>query len=237
LWDAAYQERNDDMNSATFDEREMALWKYQRYLQDYLATISGVDESVGAILDYLDQHGLANNTLVIYTSDQGFYLGEHGWFDKRFMYEESLRTPLLMRWPGHIPAGTTAAEMVMNIDFAPTILELAGLDVPAEVQGNSLKEIMRGDAPPDWRDSIYYHYYEYPGFHNVKAHYGVRTHRYKLIHFYDDIDEWEFFDLEVDPHELHNLIDDPDTQNEIAALRAELHKLREQYQDHDDGSG
>jgi uncharacterized sulfatase len=151
------------------------------------------------------------------------------------MYEESLRTPLLMRWPGHIPAGTTAAEMVMNIDFAPTFLQLAGLDIPAHVQGDSMARIMRGETPRDWRDSIYYHYYEYPGFHMVKAHYGVRTHRYKLIHFYDDIDEWEFFDLEVDPHELNNLIDDPDKKNEIAALRAELHKLREQFQDHDDG--
>ncbi len=235
-WDAAYQERNDAMNAAGFDEQEMALWKYQRYLQDYLATISAVDESVGRILTYLDESGLADDTLVVYTSDQGFYLGEHGWFDKRFMYEESLRTPMLIRWPGHIERGSASTAMVMNIDYAPTFLELAGLDVPAEIQGHSLADVMRDETPDDWRDSIYYHYYEFPGFHMVKAHYGVRNHRYKLIHFYDDIDAWEFFDLEKDPDELHNLIDDPAYEDHIEAMRAELESLRRQYRVPEEGT-
>jgi arylsulfatase A-like enzyme len=229
-WDAAYQARNDVMNRADMDEREMALWKYQRYLEQYLATIAAVDESVGAVLDYLDESGLADNTLVVYTSDQGFYLGEHGWFDKRFMYEVSLRTPLLMRLPGRIPAGTSTSAMVMNIDFAPTFLELAGLEPPADIQGRSLTEILEGHGPRDWRQSIYYHYYEYPGVHSVKRHYGVRSDRYKLIHFYYDIDAWEFYDLETDPLEMHNAIDNPDYQDEIEAMRAELQRLRAQYE-------
>jgi arylsulfatase A-like enzyme len=229
-WDAAYQDRNDAMNSADFDEREMALWKYQRYLQDYMATVSAVDESVGAILDYLQQEGLADNTLVVYTSDQGFFLGEHGWFDKRFMYEESLRTPLLMMLPGRIPAGSSSDAMVQNIDYAPTFLEFAGLDSPEDIQGRSLVPIAAGDTPPDWRKSIYYQYFEYPGFHSARRHYGVRSERYKLIHFYYDIDAWEFYDLEKDPSEMHNLIDDPGYQGVIREMRAELERLRKQYQ-------
>ncbi len=229
-WDAAYQQRNDAMNSAGFDGREMALWKYQRYLQDYMATVSAVDESVGAILDYLQEAGLAGNTLVVYTSDQGFYLGEHGWFDKRFMYEESLRTPLLMMLPGRIPAGSSSDAMVQNIDYAPTFLEWAGLAVPDDIQGRSLVPIATGETPPDWRDSIYYQYFEYPGFHSVKRHYGVRSERYKLIHFYYDIDAWEFYDLENDPSEMHNLIDDPASGDVIRTMRAELRRLRKQYQ-------
>ncbi|MGH8193747.1 MAG: sulfatase family protein [Woeseiaceae bacterium] len=228
-WDAAYQERNDAMNAADFDEREMALWKYQRFMQDYLATIAAIDESVGAILDYLEREGLADNTLVVYTSDQGFYLGEHGWFDKRFMYEESLRTPLLMKLPGRIPAGSTSSAMVQNIDYAPTILEFAGVEIPAEIQGRSLAGIATGETPDDWRHSIYYQYFEYPGFHSVKRHYGVRSERYKLIHFYYDIDAWEFYDLAEDPHEMHNLIDDPDYQDRILDMKKELEALQTRY--------
>jgi arylsulfatase A-like enzyme len=228
-WDAAYQARNDAMNRADLDEREMALWKYQRYMEQYLATIAAVDESVGAVLDYLDETGLAEKTLVVYTSDQGFYLGEHGWFDKRFMYEESLRTPLLMRLPGRIPAGTSTPALVLNIDFAPTYLELAGLEPPADLQGRSLTGVIAGRTPPDWRRSIYYHYYEYPGFHAVKRHYGVRNDRYKLIHFYHDIDAWEFYDLETDPLEVRNRIGDPDYRDEITEMRAELESLRTKY--------
>ena len=229
-WDAAYQPRNDAMNAADFDERETALWKYQRYLREYLGTVAAVDESVGAVLDYLDEADLADNTLVIYASDQGFYLGEHGWFDKRFMYEESLRTPLVARLPGRIAPGTRSDDMVLNIDYAPTILELLGLDVPQDMQGLSLVESMSDRLEEPLRNSIYYHYYEYPGFHAVKKHYGVRDTRYKLIHFYDDIDAWEFYDLEADPTEMHNAIDDPAQQNKIEELRGELDKLRQQYQ-------
>ncbi len=228
-WDAAYQARNDAMNNADMNGREMAIWKYQRYMQEYLATISAVDESVGEILDYLDEAGLTANTLVVYTSDQGFYLGEHGWFDKRFMYEESLRTPLLARLPGRVKAGTTSTEMVMNIDYAPTFLELAGAKVPDNIQGESLADVMTGAAQEPVRRSIYYHYYEYPGFHAVKRHYGVRDNRYKLIHFYDDIDEWEFYDLETDPSEMHNRINDPALQQKITEMREELRSLRGKY--------
>ena len=228
-WDAAYQDRNDAMNAAGFDERELALWKYQRYLREYLGTIAAVDDSVGAILDYLDTAGLADNTLVVYASDQGFYLGEHGWFDKRFMYEESLRTPLMARLPGRIAPGTRVDDLVLNLDYAPTFLELAGIDVPADIQGESLVPLLLGKSVRPLRDSIYYQYFEYPGFHSVRRHYGVRNERYKLIHFYGDIDAWEFYDLERDPTEMHNRIDDPDMQPKIAELRRELSALREKY--------
>lgn len=230
-WDAGYQARNDAMNAAEMSEREMALWKYQRYLQDYLGTITAVDESVGAILDYLDEAGLADHTIVIYTSDQGFFLGEHGWFDKRFIYEESLRTPLLIRYPRAIPAGTTVGALVQNIDLASTLLDYAGLDIPADMQGRSLRRLAQSEPTPEWRKSIYYHYYEYPGFHSVRAHYGVRTQRYKLAHFYGDIDAWEFYDLAADPKELNNEIDNPAYSTQIAELRAELAQLRDQYGD------
>jgi arylsulfatase A-like enzyme len=229
-WDAAYQDRNDAMNAADFDQRTMALWKYQRYLQDYLATVKGVDESVGAVLDYLEREGLADNTLVVYTSDQGFYLGEHGWFDKRFMYEESLRTPLLMKLPGRIPAGSSTTALVQNIDYAPTFLTLAGLGVPADVQGRSLAGVASGRTPADWRQSIYYQYFEYPSVHSVKRHYGVRSDRYKLIHFYYDIDAWEFYDLVADPDETNNLIDDPRQRGRISEMKAELETLRKRYE-------
>ena len=228
-WDAAYQARNDAMNAADFDDREMALWKYQRYLQEYLGTVAAVDESVGALLDYLDDSGLTENTIIVYTSDQGFYLGEHGWFDKRFMYEESLRTPLLIQWPGNISPGTESDAMVLNVDFAPTFLELAGIEIPDAIQGSSLLPLMTGDEPGEWRETVYYHYYEYPGFHMVKAHYGVRNDRFKLIHFYDDIDAWEFYDLDADPHEMHNLIDEPAYEKQVAEMRSELKRLRTQF--------
>lgn len=229
-WDASYQSRNDAMNRADMTDRELALWKYQRYLQDYLGTIAAVDEGVGRILDYLDAQGLSDDTVVVYTSDQGFFLGEHGWFDKRFMYEESLRTPLLMQLPGRIPAGSTTDAMVMNIDHAPTFLQLAGLSVPEDIQGRSLLPLFEQPAPEGWRESIYYQYFEFPAFHSVRQHYGVRDARYKLIRFHgDDIDAWEFYDLHEDPKEMHNAIDSPTYRAEIARLRDELRRLRDQY--------
>ena len=230
-WNAAYQAANDAVNAANLSDRDLALWKYQRYMQQYLATIASVDDSVGQLLDYLERTGLADNTIVVYTSDQGFYLGEHGWFDKRFIYEESLRTPFLMQYPGHIAPGTTVDAMIQNIDYAPTFLDYAGLEVPGAIQGRSLVDVAEGDTPADWRDSVYYHYYEFPGFHAVRAHYGVRNERYKLARFYGDIEAWEFFDLQTDPQEVKNLIDDPAYQQEIAAMKAELQRLRAQYDD------
>ncbi len=232
-WDELHQADNDAMNAAHMDDRELALWKYQRYMDEYLGTVAAVDEGVGKVLDWLDRAGLAENTIVVYTSDQGFYLGEHGWFDKRFMYEESLRTPLLVRYPGHIPAGSKVAAPVMNVDYAPTFLDYAGLPAPGSIQGRSLRKVAEGHTPKDWREDIYYHYYEYPGFHAVRAHYGVRTDRYKLIRFYGDIDAWEFYDLKTDPDEMHNRIDDPKVQPIVSQLKTRLEELRAQYHDGD----
>ncbi|ANQ52731.1 sulfatase [Flammeovirga sp. MY04] len=225
-WHNAYREKNDKMNAANMDDKEMALWKYQRYLQDYCATVKAVDENVGRVLDYLEENGLAENTIIVYTSDQGFYLGEHGWFDKRFMYEESFKTPLVMRYPKEIKAGKTTQAMVQNIDYGPTFLDYAGVEVPEDMQGTSLREVAKkGKTPKDWRKSVYYHYYEYPGFHKVKRQYGVRTDDYKLIHFYNNIDTYEFYDLKKDPSEMNNLIDDPKYQDKIEELRVELARL------------
>lgn len=233
-WDARLQANNDAMNEADLHGRDLALWKYQRYMNQYLATVSAVDESVGRVLDWLERTGLDENTIVVYTSDQGFYLGEHGWFDKRFMYEESLRTPLVMQYPGHIAPGIRVEAPVQNVDYAPTFLDFAGLPTRDTIQGRSLREVVDdGEAPADWREDVYYHYYEYPGFHSVRAHYGVRTDRYKLMRFYGDINAWEFYDLETDPGEMHNRIDDPSMQGVIAGLKRKLVDLRAQYEDTD----
>ena len=227
VWEAYYDSLSADFRKANLSGRELLEWKYQRYMEDYLGTILSVDESVGRMLDYLDENGLTENTMVIYTSDQGFYLGEHGWFDKRFMYEESLSMPLVMRYPKGIDAGQIADEIVLNLDFAPTFLDYAGVTVPPDMQGRSLREVAEGTAPFDWRKGMYYHYYEYPhGWHFVKRHYGVRTDRYKLIHFYNDIDEWEFYDLESDPGEVNNLYGDPDYKEAIEETRRHLLKLQ-----------
>ena len=229
----ALQPENDAMNAAEMSEREMALWKYQRYMDQYLGTVAAVDESVGRVLDWLEASGEADNTIVVYTSDQGFYLGEHGWFDKRFMYEQSLRTPLVMMYPGHIAPGTRVQVPVQNVDYAPTFLDYAGLPVREAIQGRSLREVVDGDPPADWREDIYYHYYEYPGFHSVRAHYGVRTDRYKLIRFYGDINQWEFYDLASDPDEMHNRIADPAAQPVIAMMKQRLERARQRYGDKD----
>jgi len=200
-------------------------------MQDYLACIAGVDKSVGQVLDYLKETGLDKNTMVIYCSDQGFYLGEHGWFDKRFMFEESLRTPLLVKWPGTVKPGTVNTDIVSNLDFAETFLEIAGIDNPADMQGCSLVPILKGDTPDDWRKEHYYHYYEYPSWHLVKRHYGITTERYKLIHFYYDIDEWELFDLEKDPNEMINVYHDPAYEEVRSDLHQRLEALRKKYGD------
>ncbi len=212
------------------DEQRMS-WKYQRYIQDYLACISSVDDNIGRVLDYLDESGLAENTIVIYTSDQGFYLGEHGWFDKRFMYNESFKTPLMIRWPKKIKAGIRSDELVQNLDFAPTLLDAAGIEVPADMQGESMTPLLYGHEEKWDRKSVYYHYYEYPGEHAVKRHYGIATKEYKLIHFYYDIDEWEFYDLHEDPNEMNNAYEDPAYSATILKLKSELQELRVRYDD------
>jgi arylsulfatase A-like enzyme len=212
------------------DEEKMK-WKYQRYMQDYLATISSVDDNVGRMLDYLDANGLTENTIVIYTSDQGFYLGEHGWFDKRFIYDESFKTPLMIRWPNEIKAGTTNDEMVQNLDFAQTFLEAAGIEAPDDMQGESLIPLMKGNTEKWDRDAVYYHYYEYPAVHMVKRHYGIVTKEYKLVHFYYDVDEWELYDRLNDTQEMNNVYNDPAYQDIVKELSEQLVELRVKYKD------
>jgi len=231
LWDAAYNPKNEAFRKANLQGKELVRWKYQRYIKDYLRCIASVDDNVGRLLDYLDESGLAKNTVVFYTSDQGFYLGDHGWFDKRFMYEESLRMPLLVRYSKEIKAGLVNDDIVLNLDFAPTFLDFAGVTKPDDMQGRSIRRVLRRRTPRDWRTSMYYHYYEYPAVHSVKRHYGVRTQRYKLIHFYHDIDEWELYDLRKDPREMKNVVDVPAYADVVKELKAELKRLRTKFKD------
>ncbi len=235
-WDAHYDPIIKDFYSRHMEGKELAIWKYQRYMRDYLACIQSVDDQVRRLLDYLDEKGLTDNTAVFYTSDQGFYLGEHGWFDKRFMYEESLGMPLLIRLPGETEAGTTSDALVQHLDFAETFLDLAGAPIPEEMQGVSMVPLFKPDKNPDWRKSIYYHYYEYPGAHAVKRHYGVRTERYKLMHFYYNIDEWEMYDLEKDPKEMNNVFNDPAYSDILIEMKAELARLQKQYGDSEEAA-
>ncbi len=231
-WDKEYKPVLAEFKKKNLTGKELAEWKYQRYMEDYLRCIASVDRNVGRVLEYLDKNGLAENTIIAYASDQGFYLGEHGWFDKRFMYEESLRMPLVMRYPKGIKnPGRGIPQMVQNIDYAPTFLDFAGVKVPEEMQGMSFKPLLQ-EKKVKWRNSIYYHYYEFPGFHSVRKHYGMRDDRYKIIHFYgNDIDAWEFYDLQEDPHEMHNLINVPKEQQHIADYKQKLTEIRAQYGD------
>jgi arylsulfatase A-like enzyme len=219
-----------DGRSVTLTGEALSRWKYQRYMQDYLATVQSVDDSVGRVLALLDSSGLARNTMVIYTSDQGFFLGDHGLFDKRFMYEESIRMPFLVRWPARITPGTRADALALNVDFAPTFLDAAGLPASPEMQGRSLLSVLTGRTPRDWRTAMYYRYYHDPGDHNTRAHYGVRTRTHKLIHFWKK-DQWELFDLVNDPSELHNLYGEPGQEALIAGLKAELARLKRELRD------
>jgi len=230
-WDLYYDSLKKDFKKQQLQGEALLRWKYQHYLHDYLACIKSVDESVGRLLDYLRETGLDKNTIVIYTSDQGFYLGEHGWFDKRFMYEESYRTPLLVQWPGTTAAGSVNKDLVSNLDLAETILDATGTKIPSDMQGQSLVPILKGKTPADWRKEHYYHYYEYPGVHSVKRHYGIRTERYILIHFYRDIDEWELYDLMKDPLELNNVYNDPAYAKTREVLKTKLTELRKKYKD------
>ncbi|HSI35273.1 MAG TPA: sulfatase [Tepidisphaeraceae bacterium] len=209
---------------------KLVEWKYQRYIKDYLRVVASVDDNVGRVLDYLDKTGLAQNTIVIYTADNGFFLGDHGWFDKRFMYEQSMRVPLMIRYPGKIKAGSVAKELVNNVDFAPTFLDYAGVKVPEDMQGRSMRPILEGQTPADWRKSIYYRYYEFPQPHHVHPHYGIRTDRYKLI-FFNTLNEWEMYDLEKDPNEMKNVYLAPDYSEVRDRLTKELERVKADLKD------
>ncbi len=232
-WNAAYGPKNDAFRKANLKGKELVRWKYQRYIKDYLRCIASVDDNVGRVLDYLDQAGLAKNTIVIYSSDQGFYLGDHGWFDKRFMYEESYRMPLMVRWPGHIAPGSINTDLVSNLDFAQTFLDLADTDIPSDMQGLSLKPLFSGQTPSNWRKSLFYQYYEFPGPHSVRRHLGVRDARYKLMHFYN-LDEWELYDLKQDPREMRSVYGSPEYAAVTERLKGELKRLRRHYRVPDD---
>lgn len=210
---------------------ELKKWKFTRYMQDYLACVAAVDDNVGRFLDFLDTNGLRENTIVIYTSDQGFFLGEHNMFDKRFMYEESLRMPFLIRWPARIKPGSISREMILNVDFAPMMLDAAGAKVPADMQGKSFLPILRGEKPAGWRTSMYYRYY-HPGHHNVAAHYGVRTDRYKLI-FFDKLNQWELYDLKNDPREMNNIYGNKENASLVTRLKTEMYRLKKELGDTD----
>lgn len=229
-WDQHFGPRNQeflaDFRAGKLSERDIVRWKYRRYMRNYLSTVKAVDESVGRILEYLDENGLAQNTVVIYSSDQGFYLGEHGWYDKRWMFEESFRMPFLIRWPGVVQPRSQPKELIQNIDYAPTFLEIAGLDVPSDVQGRSLMPLLEGRSD-GWRDSLYYAYYEL-GEHAVPQHFGVRTQAHKLIYF-PQTDEWNLFDLERDPMEMRSVHADPEYAQTRARLEVEFTRLRREF--------
>jgi arylsulfatase A-like enzyme len=228
VWDAAYAKENADFTTAKLTGKDLVRWKYQRYIKDYLRCVAGVDDNLGRVLKYLDDKGLSKNTIVIYSSDQGFYLGDRGWYDKRWMYEESLRMPFIVRWPGVVKSGSENRDLVQNLDFAQTLLEAAGIEAPKDMQGHSLVPLLKGETPKDWRSSIYYHYFEYPGPHMVQKHYGVRTKTHKLIYYYP-IDEWELFDLVADPGERKSVYSDPKYADVVKTLKAELDRLRKHY--------
>ena len=236
-WNAAYGPKNEAFRKANLKGKELVRWKYQRYIKDYLRCVASVDDNVGRVLNYLDKSGLAKNTVVIYSSDQGFYLGDHGWFDKRFMYEESYRMPLMVRWPGVIKPGSVNSELVSNLDFAETFLDIAGTKPGKGMQGTSIKPLFSGATPKDWQKSLYYHYYEFFGnrraAHMVRRHYGVRTKRYKLIHFYN-INEWELYDLDKDPREMKSVYADAKYAGVVKELKGEITRLQKKYDVPDD---
>jgi arylsulfatase A-like enzyme len=239
-----YELVDSEGNTHTFaSQEELKKWKYQRYIKDYLRCIASVDDNVGRVLDYLDEEGLADDTIVVYTSDQGFFLGDHGWYDKRFMYEESLRMPFVLRYPRGVKAGSENKDIVLNVDFAQTFLDYVGIDADASMQGESFKPLLEGATPSDWRTSMYYRYWMHKAHHNVYAHYGIRTLKYKLIYFYNDalgakgaIDEsyepeWELFDLEKDPYEMNNVAGNLEYAEILSELKDEMHRLQSEVGD------
>ena len=229
-WNEAYEPKNEEFMEANLEGEDLVKWKYQRYIKDYLRCIASVDDNIGRLLNYLDESGLAENTVVIYSSDQGFYLGEHGWFDKRWMYEESLHMPFIVKWPGVTKPGSVNVDMVQNLDFAETFLDMAGLKIPADMQGQSLVPLLKGKTPENWRKSIYYHYYEFPGPHSVQRHNGIRTERYKLINYYQ-LGEKEMFDLKLDPKEMKSVYNEPEYAEIQTRLEQELAVLKSVYHD------
>ncbi|MEM7392333.1 MAG: sulfatase/phosphatase domain-containing protein, partial [Verrucomicrobiota bacterium] len=230
IWRDAYGPDDEAFHQAKLKGKDLVRWKYQRYAKNYLRTVKGVDEGVGKMMDTLKRLGLEDNTVVIYSSDQGFYIGDHGWYDKRWMYEESLMMPFIVKWPGVVKPGSRDRHMIQNIDYASTFLDMAGAPIPGDLQGVSLVPLLKGESPKNWRTSIYYHYYEYPSVHMVPRHFGIRTERYKLMKFYE-FDEWEFYDLKTDPDELTNLYNNPEYKEKIEQVKKQLDDLRTYYDD------
>ena len=235
-WRAFYGPRDKAFHEANLSGKELVRWKFQRYVKNYLRCVRGVDDSVGKIQDTLKNLKLDDNTVVIYSSDQGFYIGDHGWYDKRWMYEESLMMPLIVKWPGVTKPDSRSVQMVQNLDYAQTFLEMAGAEIPSNMQGRSLVPILKNGKADDWRKSIYYHYYEYPSVHMIPRHYGIRTERYKLIHFYQFGNEWEMYDLKEDPDELTNIYGKADKKSLQKALKEQLVAIRKFYDDNTDVS-
>ncbi len=235
-WRAAYGPKDEAFHKAKLKGKDLVRWKFQRYAKNYLRCVKGVDENIARMLKVLEEDGLADNTIVIYSSDQGFYIGDHGWYDKRWMYEESLKMPFIIKWPGVIKPGSRNTDLIQNLDYAPTFLDMAGAPIPDDMQGASLVPLLEGETPADWRKAIYYHYYEYPSVHMVPRHYGIRTDRYKLMHFYQFGDEWEFYDLKTDPDELTNLYLKAEHADTIAGVKKQLEALRKKYDDDSDVS-
>ncbi|MCB1064852.1 MAG: sulfatase [Verrucomicrobiae bacterium] len=235
-WRGYYGPKDKEFHDANLSGQDLVRWKFQRYAKNYLRCVKGVDESVARMRETLKNLGLDKNTVVIYSSDQGFYIGDHGWFDKRWMYEESLKMPLIISWPGVTKPGSKNTDLVQNLDYAETFLEMAGAEIPSDMQGLSLVPLLKGETPAKWRDAIYYHYYEYPSVHMVPRHYGIRTDRFKLMHFYQFGEEWEFYDLDADPGELMNQYNNPYYADEVAEMKKKLEEIRKFYDDDSDVS-
>ena len=230
-WDFYGAKPGEVVQPEGMSDEEGRKWRYQNYIKDYLACVKSVDDNVGRVLDYLDMNGLTNNTIIVLTSDQGFYLGDHGFFDKRFIYEESLRMPFMVKYPEKIKAGSVNEDIITNIDFAPTLLELAGISTSQKMQGTSFAPILEGKTPKDWQDGMYYHYYEFPFWHHVQPHYGIRTQKYTLAHFYYNIDVWELYDLEKDPGQVNNIYNNPNYAEVITELKFKLNNLMVKFED------
>ena len=234
VWRDAWEPKDKAFHEANLSGDDLVRWKFQRYAKNYLRCVKGVDESVGRIMHTLEQEGLAENTVVVYCSDQGFYVGDHGWYDKRWMYDESMKMPFVIKWPEVVQPGSVDEHLIQNIDYAATFLEMAGAEVPEDMQGESLLPLLQGEENADWRSSLYYHYYEFPSVHMVPRHYGIRTERFKLMHFYEFGEEWEFYDLEKDPDELKNLYGKPRYAKLIDQHKVELKELQERYEEDSD---